>query len=131
MTRAGKNRLLGSLMAIGGISLMFGGGFLTWQSVTEYDSVSGAKLTRVKAATREQCLKGLEDAIGSKPVVAGDSITVSKFGLDEPEMALSRASVGLLRCPGMKLTSFCYGEGCPKSGLTIRLAVDPDISPEK
>lgn len=111
------------MMAIGGMSLMFGGGFLTWQSVTEYDSVSGAKLTRVKAATREQCIKGLEAAIGVKPVVVGDSITVRKPGLDEPETTLSRASVGLLRCPGMTLTELCYGEGCLKPGLTLTVKV--------
>lgn len=121
MTRAGRNRLIGALLVTTGLTLMLGGGYLAWKSVSEYDSVNGVRLTRVKSATLAQCQAGLEGALGVKPTLVGTSLMLRKLGLEEPEMTLARASVGLLRCPGMDITQFCYGEGCRFPGLQLQL----------
>lgn len=125
MTRAGTNRLIGTLLGVTGLTLMLGGGYLAWKSVSEYDSVNGVRLTRVKSAIAAQCMSGLDSALGAKPTKIGDTVQLHKLGLDEPELTLARASVGLLRCPGMRIMQFCYGEGCKYPGLSMSLRLNP------
>lgn len=127
MTRAGRNRLIGALMGATGLTLMLGGGYLVWKSVAEYDSVHGVRLTRIEAATVAQCKSGLETALSAKAAEMGASgeLSIRKLGLEEPELTLARASVGLLRCPGMEIMSFCYGEGCKYPGLSLTVKVIP------
>jgi hypothetical protein len=110
------NKVVGLSLTALGLTLCGFGLYFTLNPITLADVE--------RAMPSEQYVKNCSAAvtkIGFTATTDGKSVTAKSDSLENPQELLTKSSLAISLCEGLKLQSFCMGQGCLNAKISFKL----------